>query len=1313
MATLALSAVGAAAGNALLPAGLSAFGISIAGATIGSQLGALAGSQIDQALFGASGRSRAVDGPRLSELNVTTSTEGAHIPRLYGRARLGGQIIWATALEEETVDRNAAGQGKGTRRGASASGVDYAYAANIAVALCEGEITSLGRVWADGREIDLSGFTYRLYTGTETQDVDPLIVGKQDGSAPAYRGIAYIVFEHMPLADFGNRIPQLSFEVSRAVDTLERDLKGVVLIPGSGEFVYGQTAIERKVGRISSVAENTHTLLGDTDWSVSLDQLETNLPNAKSVSLVVSWFGTDLRADQCEIRPLVESADKITSPETWSVAGLTRATAITVSSIAGRAAYGGTPSDQTVVGAIRDLKTRGLSVVLSPFILMDIPAGNTLPDPYSSSTSQPTYPWRGRISVSPSAGRAGTPDKTTTAEVDIASFVGAALVSDFSLSGDTVIYTGPTEWSFRRFILHHAHLAKAAGGVDAFVLCSELRGLTTVRATANTYPFVTALVQLAADVRTVLGPTTKILYAADWSEYFGHQPADSSGDVFFHLDPLWSSPNIDCVGVDVYWPLADWRDGTAHLDALTGVASAHDLSYLKGNLQAGEGFDWFYASDNARLMQTRTPITDGLGNPWIYRYKDIKAWWSNPHRNRPGGVESTAATAWIPQSKPFWFLEIGCPAIDNGANQPNVFIDPKSSESFLPHFSTGARDDLMQRRLLQAYSEAYNPAHPGFVPALNPLSSVYGGRMVDAARIHVYCWDARPFPAFPNHSEIWGDGDNWRLGHWINGRTAAAPLPALVSTLLADFGDVDADASGLTGTAAGLVVDRIMSARQALQPLEVGFFFDSLESDGQIVFRPRASAATTITLSADDLVENAADRPLLQLTRAQETDLPCSSKVTFIAASGDYAQAQSEARRQVGASGRTSQAALGLVLDTSDGDAIAERLLFEAWSARERAVFTLPPSRLALEPGDTLTVSANGRQHLLRLTEVGEHGARDIEARSVDPSVYRHRPTRPRDRTPPKSRASGAPLITYLNCPPSDNDPPHTPLIAAAQEPWQGDIAVFRSPESSGFVLSTLLTRSAITGLTTQALNPGVHGRIDRTSTVVVTIDRAALTSVTSLALFGGANTAAVEITQDVWEILQFQTATLIGPRTYRLTNLLRGLRGSEHMQVIPSLARFVLLDDAVRPLGFTESDVGLTLNWRAGHARKNIGDAAYVTTQHTFTGVGLAPLAPVHVRGMRNTAGDLSLSWTRRTRIGGDSWETTDVPLGETAESYTLDILAGNIIKRTRTISIPATVYSAPQQLADFGSLQSNITINVCQSSPTFGRGSQRIVTL
>ncbi len=111
----------------------------------------------------------------------------------------------------------------------------------------------------------------------------------------------------------------------------------------------------------------------------------------------------------------------------------------------------------------------------------------------------------------------------------------------------------------------------------------------------------------------------------------------------------------------------------------------------------------------------------------------------------------------------------------------------------------------------------------------------------------------------------------------------------------------------------------------------------------------------------------------------------------FISSSGDYGQAVAEARRITGASGRVSQADLPLVLDGSQAKSIAETWLFEAWAARERASFALPPSLLALEPADMVRIDGNAEEdvRLFRVTEISKHGARDIEARSVDPEKRR------------------------------------------------------------------------------------------------------------------------------------------------------------------------------------------------------------------------------------------------------------------------------------------------------------------------------------
>lgn len=1320
MATLALAAAGAAAGGALLPAGIGVFGATISGATIGAQVGALAGSFVDNALFGSSGSSRAVEGPRLNDLHVTASTEGAHIPRLYGRARLGGQLIWASDIEEEIIKSQPSGGGKGFGGASSGAGgtevTEYRYYANFAAGLCEGVITRLGRAWADGNELDLSQVNYRLYRGTQTQNADSLIAARMGAErAPAYRGLAYIVFERLALATYGNRIPQLSFEVYRNIEAGDGDIKGVVLIPGSGEFVYANDPVRKTIAEGVSKALNVHTLQASTDWDASMAQMAGALPNLESVSLVVSWFGTDLRAGNCQIKPGVETADAETEPQSWSVNGIQRAQAYVVSQKDGRPAYGGTPSDQTVIAAIRDLKQRGYDVTLTPFVLMDLPEDNVLPDPYGAAV-QAVYPWRGRITCHPAPGQPGSPDKTAVAGAQVAAFAGTASPAHFSLDGDRVIYSGPNEWSYRRMVLHQAYLAKAAGGVDGFLLGTELRGLTWVRSSPSDYPFVTALAGLAADVKSILGAATKVSYAADWTEYFGHQPQDGSGDVYFHLDPLWASTSIDAIGIDMYWPLADWRDGRSHRDYQDGWRAIYDLDYLKSNVQGGEGYDWYYASPAARDAQSRTLITDGQGKPWVFRYKDIKSWWLNQHYNRPGGVESASATAWVPQSKPFWFMEVGCPAADKGANQPNVFVDPKSSESAFPYYSNEVRDDLIQRRYIKAFIHAFDWTKPGYVAGTNPVSSVTGARMADLSRIHVYCWDARPFPAFPQQLDVWGDGENWEFGHWLNGRLASAPLAELVARMLADYDFDLGETSALYGTVPGYVIDRIMPLRDALQPLELTYFFDSLESEGKIRFRHRGLEQPVLTVTEDTAVELRPGQELIATTRAQETDLPASAKIRYISAQSEYRQAVAEGRKLAGASGRVAQADLPIVLDDPQAASLAETWLQETWMARERTSLALPPSALAVEPGDTLTVSRAGRERLVRVTEVSERGARPVNALSLSPEVYGGVTASERKRAAPVAIQSGGPALALLDLPLlRDGQRASDGFAAAVQQPWPGGVALYASAQTTGYALKTVIPAPATLGRTLDALAPGPQGRIDWANRVRVKLSYGTLTSADLVTVLSGVNAAAVSNANGVWEVFQFLNATLVDAATYELSGLLRAQAGTElaMAQSFAPGAQFVLLDGAVQPVALGLDGIRAQLNWRYGPSNRGIGDASYATRAHTFQGLGLKPLSPVHVKGVRVPDGDLVITWIRRTRVGGDNWELADVPLGEDSERYAIDILDGSLVKRTLTASQPLATYSAGDQAMDFGTPPPSVSLRVCQISAVYGRGSARTATV
>jgi len=129
---------------------------------------------------------------------------------------------------------------------------NYSYSISFAIGLCEGEILGVDRLWANGAPLNISGLTPRIYTGTETQLPDPIISAIEGSGVPSFRGTAYIVFEDFPLDDFGARLPQINAEVIRVppaqTDTprLETLVRGVNLLPASGEFAYASEIVEEK-----------------------------------------------------------------------------------------------------------------------------------------------------------------------------------------------------------------------------------------------------------------------------------------------------------------------------------------------------------------------------------------------------------------------------------------------------------------------------------------------------------------------------------------------------------------------------------------------------------------------------------------------------------------------------------------------------------------------------------------------------------------------------------------------------------------------------------------------------------------------------------------------------------------------------------------------------------------------------------------------------------------------------------------------------------------------------------------------------------
>jgi len=1280
MATILLQVAGAALGSVFGPVGTA----------IGSAVGATLGGLVDTSLINST---RTIRGRGLSGARIPSADEGSPILRVHGSMRIAGALIWATRFEETVTRERQGGKGGGPKV------ESYHYHANFALGLCEGPIAMIRRVWADGRELDLESLDMRIYRGTATQLPDPLIEARQGaGKVPAWRGLAYVVFERLPLDAFGNRIPVLQFEVVRPVGQLETAIKAVAVIPGATEHGYATTPVRETLGPGAARLLNRNMRQASTDWAQSIDELQALCPNLKSVALVSSWFGDDLRADLCRFRPGVEVRSRSGETRTWKVGGLSRATAHLISSNEGGPAYGGTPDDHAVIEAIADLKARGLKVVLYPFVLMDVPGGNGLPDP-KGAAEQPAYPWRGRITASPAPGLTGTPDGTVAMRTDIAAMSGGMTAADFTVAGETVSWSGGDE-GYRRFVLHHAALALAAGGVDGFIIGSEMTGLTRLRDETGAFPFVDELIALAADVKAMLGEATTVTYAADWTEYSGYRPADGSGDVYFNLDPLWAHPAIGAVGIDNYMPLSDWRDSDRAAGNPDGADFANDSGAMGRAIASGEGYDWYYADEAGRNARDRLSISDGLaGKDWVYRVKDLRGWWQNQHFDRIAGAEAESPSPWVPGSKPFWFTELGCPAVDKGAGQPNLFPDPKSSEGALPWYSTGARDDLAQRAFLEAHLAHWSgPAN--------------AGGMVETDHIHLWTWDARPYPAFPLSSTVWSDGPNWRTGHWLNGRLGAMALRDLIAAILTDAGMADFDVDQVDGMVAGHVIASPASARAVLEPLLQAFAIDVREGPGGLEFASRLKlGAAPVEIG---VVAEADEGPLLEEIRGEIGEFANEAVVLSADPLNDYAPASARSRRLEGEPLRQRDLPLSLALDPGLARMTADQWLHDHRLQRRQVRFALPPQAARVQPGDVirfvLPEAPQGRYRIVRI-EDGE--MRRVEAVAHAGAAPGEMGETLGSRASTDANAYFAPDLVFLDLPViSGTDETGWARAAAFGRPWRA-MVLSSSVEEEGYAARLTLDAPARIGALAVALPAGdAEGRFDARVALEVDLGFGGLSSASRLAVLNGANAAAVRSLSGAWEILQYESAEEIALGRWRLKNLLRGQAGTDDAMRAGAGegAAFVALDGAVRPLGLSLEEAGRALNWIAEASGGPVG----ATGPTVFAGGerALTPLSPVHLKGVRETGG-VRFSWIRRGRMSADSWTPAEIANDEGVERYRIEILDGATIVRSAEAESPYWLYPAADEIADFGAEQATLTVRVAQAGKRLPWGVARTATI
>lgn len=1186
------------------------------------------GNSIDSELFGIDEKN-IVRGRKLTDFAIQRSSYGEAIPIIYGKARIAGNIIWSTKVRV-LEDKSPIGQG-GKGSGAKVekkTETKFRYFVNLAIALCEGEIDSVDRIWADSDLINPADYatSYNVYTGSEEQFADPVIQSFEGMDIPAYRGISYVVFEDFEITEFRGRIPNFTFEVNRNLkishddNKLESLIKGVNIIPGCGEFVYDTLThtktdgveilgIWHQTGAASALNQNNSS--GKADALVALDNLQKNFPNIEYMSLVCCWFGDSLDANICTIKPRVEYQSQTkTFPSEWGVAGLSRATATLITQIDGSPLYGGTPSDESVLRYIEEIKNRGLKVKFYPVVFMDMI----------------DKPWRGRITCE------------------------ASEVENFFTKTN----------GYNDFILHYANLVKDK--VDAFIIGSEMKGLTSIQDLDNSFPAVDALVSLAAEVKTIMGSSTKLSYAADWSEYH-------SVSGWYNLDLLWASDDIDFIGIDAYFPLTDRIQN-----------GRYDTTEIIGGWENGEGYEWYYTDEARTIKAYLSPE---------YAWKNISWWWNNNHIN-----PDSSTTDFVPQSKKIWFTEFGFPSVDGCANQPNVFYNPDSVEGGLPNHSKGYIDFLAQRTAL-----------------LGTLLKWQDSDMVEEKFIWAY--DARPYPFYPDLTNIWSDGNIWSRGHWINGKLGIAELKNIISDLCKKAGipEEKIDISKIDKLVSGYNLSGTYSAIEALRALQAGYFFDL--SDGEkIKFIERSFTTETFEIDFEELIfdDKAKQRFDLLLEKTSSENVTSELSLNYISENNNYLVGSYNLSRSDNDNSKKVEINLPILLNRSYAEKIAESLLLEEELTAQKAVFSLPYKYIYLEAGDIIKIIKDEKSYQFKiLSSKTDNGKIKINALRFEDNFYNNAIS---ELSTEYNSSGFEPLsdtkIEILDIPHLPNevniDKAYLYLAACGVgNNWDGAaIYISNLSETEGFEKVAEITSAATQGVIENALSESTSLLIDKTSGVEVNLVSGSLESVSEDSLQQFRNIAVIGN-----EILQYKNAVQTGQGRYILSYLYRGRQGTESHTGHTEGSRFILLDDNILKIEIPVSQIGQKLWIKAVTFGKNIEDAS--ANEITFYGNSLKPYSPVHISAERE-GDDINIEWFRRSRSNISFSSLVELPLFETKEEYEIDIFDGLTLKRTEKIDEDNFNYTEAMQTSDFGGPANDFTVKIYQMSNKIGRGEAGI---
>jgi hypothetical protein len=1277
MARIALIVGFAAAGaltGGLAWAGFLGFGI--AGSALGAiGLGAAVGGTVGQlaaaVLFPGHSFS---SGPRLQDTQISSSAPGMPIPILYGSSRMGGQIIWATGIHETKTTSTVSAKGA-----PSQTSTTYSYTTSFAAMFCEGPANVL-QVWGDAKLIyDKTGkgaiaadklatgigtntklVVPKIYPGSTTQLPDPTIQADRGiNFTPGYRGRCYIVYENFPLADFGNRLPNIrGLCVSSTVQAYIKDT-----YPPAGLLdPQTNTYQPSKWPFISPLAREA--VVFDIASGFVVETIDLNTSNTIALG---SWIAATVFTPGMQIldpNGNVQSVYSTTGDQKTggSVPTFTHT-------------EGDTTTDNHVTWINVGAGPSGIPVTAKGILVFPEAANET----FSANTG--TMPF--------------------TAAVDSQGYIwNCALVSKAGISNNWYMY----RFDPRTF----APVARIDLG-------------------PNSGP-VLSYVTTAVNGRNVVIATTARNYTDNGQIYFID---GASGGIIAQGLCAGTVPNIHYAN-GPGTPAID-KQGVAYVAWWESTSSPWAYAIYKYDARSGGVQTSFYFfNGDATHGVPRSVVWNAADNSLIC-FNDLGAIVKIDVKTMT--ILATSAPLMF-DGGGNWFEKIG-KAYNGQAPASGLIVLPAGSAVGVAGNTHYLTFDCTAFAEVSRVNQRLYVANSGNWSGVDFFAYDVPTHSIVASCINYF---AGTFRIYLERQTVGG-----------------ATLDQVVLDLL-KRGNLDpslVDATQLSSDIVfGYPMTRNTDVKNALTPLAAAYFFDIVERDFKLYCVKKGGSSAMSIPEAD--LGLLGDGFEVKPTFAQEADLPKSVEIMYSDPARDY-QPQKQGKRRHARVVKTKNKTiieLPLTLNSDVAMSIAVKALQVFWDERNTYTFNLYSAKYQiLDPSDVVTFTYRGKQYAARITKTvsGLDFSIQMEAASEDPRNY---------ITAQKGSGAGSYVSPILNPAPNtilfvldigllqDQDASvqgSTGFYDAMSTPtlgWPGG-ALYLSTDNENYLPVDYSNTPIPYGIVGAALPAPARPYTTFDYKTVINVRMAAgqtLSSCTMAQLLNGANACLIGTTQYIfdprynlfqthpvypYELLQFKNATLLADGSYNLDTLIRGQRGTE-WTVGMHLAgeTFILLGaGGMDRKSAATSIIGINYQYYKGvTVGADVPSTPTLGIQHR--GMDLRPYAPCQVRGVRDGSNNLTITWVRRTRVGGDGLldGIDTVPLAEDNELYEIDVFfAGLLIRPGNSApflpaffsTTPSFVYTAAQQTSDGLTPGTPIHFKIYQVSAQVGPGIPADVTL